>query len=796
MNGWTLVYEGFDPAEESLRETLFTLGNGYFATRGATEESHADDVHYPGTYLAGGYNRLETEIAGQRIENEDLVNWPNWLCLTFRTNGGEWLDLTKVQIREYRQELCLQTGIMFRHVRVRDRQKRETTFQVRRLVHMGDPNLAAIEQTITAENWSGSIEVRSSLDGRIKNTGVKRYAELRGDHLVPLQTQRVGNEAMLLGVRTKQSNIQMAQVARTRIFKEEICFGLERRTIHEACYVQQEFSFEVSERCPVRIEKIVTLKSSCGRGDTDCVDEVLQKIDQLENFNVLLRSHTKAWEQLWDRCDIKVLCDERTQLLIRFHIFHLLQTVSPHTINLDVGVPARGLHGEAYRGHIFWDELFIFPFLNFRIPEITRALLIYRYCRLSEARRAAYSSGYKGAMFPWQSGSDGREETQVVHLNPRSGRWNPDHTHLQRHVNAAIVFNIWQYYKATSDHEFIKSYGTEMVVEIARFLVSLTSYNSELERYEILGVMGPDEYHDAYPDTGEPGLRNNTYTNVMTAWVIWHTLRLLDCLPVNRRDEIRETMELSDHELAHWDAVSRRMRVVFHRDGVISQFEGYEQLKEFDWDRYRKKYGSIHRLDRLLEAEGDSPNRYKVSKQADVLMLFYLFSEDEVIELFSRLGYPFESKSIQKNIDYYLERTSDGSTLSSIVSSWLLSMSDLSQSWLLLGHALESDVSDVQGGTTPEGIHLGVMAGTLDVVQRCYTGLMVRDEVIWLNPVPPQSLQRLWVPIYYQQQWIHLEIRKNRFVVKLRKDARKIVKVGFKNQVYELDPGDSREFKL
>lgn len=177
-------------------------------------------------------------------------------------------------------------------------------------------------------------------------------------------------------------------------------------------------------------------------------------------------------------------------------------------------------------------------------------------------------------------------------------------------------------------------------------------------------------------------------------------------------------------------------------------------------------------------------------------MLFYLFSEDEVIELFSRLGYPFESKSIQKNVDYYLERTSDGSTLSSIIRSWLLSMSDLSQSWLLLGHALESDVSDVQGGTTPEGIHLGVMAGTLDVVQRCYTGLMVRDEVIWLNPVLPQSLQRLRVPIYYQQQWIHLEIQKNRFVVKLGKDAQNIVKVGFKHQVYELDPGDSREFQL
>ena len=219
-------------------------------------------------------------------------------------------------------------------------------------------------------------------------------------------------------------------------------------------------------------------------------------------------------------------------------------------------------------------------------------------------------------------------------------------------------------------------------------------------------------------------------------------------------------------------------------------------LQEFDWDRYRKKYGRIQRLDRLLEAEDDSPNRYKVSKQADVLMLFYLFSAEGLAQLFSRLGYPFEHKTIPKNIAYYLRRTSDGSTLSSVVRTWLLSRSDRELSWVLLGRALESDVADVQGGTTPEGIHLGAMAGTVDIVQRGYTGIETRDEVLWLNPSLPDPLRCLQIRIRYRGQWLRLEVESDRLVVEFERGVAPIAKVGFKGQIYEFSTGESREFQL
>ena len=165
------------------------------------------------------------------------------------------------------------------------------------------------------------------------------------------------------------------------------------------------------------------------------------------------------------------------------------------------------------------------------------------------------------------------------------------------------------------------------------------------------------------------------------------------------------------------------MRVVFHADGVLTQFEGYEDLREFDWEGYRDKYGDIQRLDRVLEAEGDSTDRYKVSKQADVLMLLFLLSRHELRELLAGLGYEVSDEQLARTVSYYLDRTSHGSTLSSVVSAWVLARYRTEEAWRFLQRALDSDVADVQSGTTADGIHLGAMAGTVDLVLRCLTGL-------------------------------------------------------------------------
>jgi trehalose/maltose hydrolase-like predicted phosphorylase len=496
---------------------------------------------------------------------------------------------------------------------------------------------------------------------------------------------------------------------------------------------------------------------------------------------------------LWERLSIEF--DDFTDELriLRLHLLHLLQTVSPNTGDLDVGVPARGLHGEAYRGHIFWDELFIFPVLNLRMPAITRSLLAYRYRRLPEARQAATEAGYLGAMFPWQSGTDGREESQRLHLNPRSGRWNPDSSAHAHHIGIAVAYNAWQFYQVTGDLAYLIDYGAEMLAEIARFWVSRASYDQERGRYGIRGVIGPDEFHSGYPGAPHDGVDNNAYTNVMAVWVIMRAVDALNLLPLPNRLDLLETLGLHDAELAHWDEVSRRMFVPFH-DGVISQFEGYEVLAELDWDRYRRQYGNIQRLDRILEAESDDVNSYKASKQADALMLLYLMSSDELRELLERLGYRFTPDQIPLTVDYYLARTSNGSTLSGVVHTWVLARANRDRALEIFRQVLKSDVSDIQGGTTSEGIHLAAMAGSVDLMQRCFSGIETRGDRIILSPHWPETLGVLAFPILYRGLHLHLRISGKGAIISVDPRDARGVEVECRGRVVQLMPGTTVRF--
>ena len=796
MNSWVLAYDSFDPPGESLREALCTLGNGYLATRGAAPESWADDVHYPGTYLAGGYNRLKTELGGRTIENEDLVNMPNWLLLRFRPEQGDWFNLLSVEILSYRQELDMKQGLLSRHVCFSDKEKRITTVSFRRLTHMSSMHLAAQELTITPENWSGRMQIHSALDGTVINAGVDRYRQLNSKHLKPLRTESFEGNIISLLMQTSQSGIRVAEAARTVVELDGKQLEADGTLLEEPGYIAQEFFVEAAQGRPVRIEKVVTIFSSRDFAVSEPLQDAVETLGQSGGFDELLRGHALEWAHQWARCDMQVPGNERTQMILRLHIFHLLQTVSRNSIGLDTGVPARGWHGEAYRGHIFWDELFIFPFLNLRMPMLTRSLLLYRYRRLDRARLAARQEGLKGALFPWQSGSNGREEAQQFHLNPKSGRWVPDNSHLQRHVNAVIAYNVWQYYEVTGDMEFMATYGLEMILEIARLLAAITSYNSDLDRYEILGIMGPDEYHDRYPDADKPGLDNNAYTNVMTVWVLSTAIKALEMLPPGRRSDLRESIALDAAEIEFWHKITRKMRVVFHDNGIISQFEGYDRLQEFDWEGYRAKYGDIQRLDRILEAEGDSSNRYKASKQADVLMLFYLFSTEELNELFTGMGYEFDPQILPENIAYYEKRSSHGSTLSHIVHSWVLARSDRQRSWATFCKALESDLLDIQGGTTHEGIHLGAMAGSVDIIQRCYTGMEFKKDLICFNPRIPAGLNELTMRIKYRGNLFEAVTTRETMTISSVKSELQTVQVGFCGEVRRLGPGESIVFNV
>ncbi|MFF2848837.1 glycoside hydrolase family 65 protein [Streptomyces sp. NPDC058001] len=791
MSEWTWEWTGYDPAAERLRESLCTLGNGYFATRGAVPECRAGLVHYPGTYVAGCYNRLESTVAGRQVVNEDLVNLPNWLLLRFRLRRaggawGPWLSPHTHALLDHRHTLDLRRATLTRTFRHRDDATGVLGVEQTRLVHMGDPHLAALRTVFTAEDWSGEIEIESGLDGEVINGNVHRYRTLSRRHVARVRTGAYEPRTVWLTCRTSASDIAVALAARTTVAADrDPISSVLRPARHRAVH---SLVLPLSPGRTVTVEKTVALHTSRDTAISDPLGAAIDRVSAAPDFAALLDSHAAAWERLWQRAEIRV--PGEAGRILRFHLFHVLQTLSPHTADLDVGVPARGLHGEAYRGHVFWDELFVLPYLNLRFPEVSRALLNYRYRRLPRACGAATAAGRAGAMYPWQSGSDGREETQEWHLNPDSGRWLPDHSRLQHHVGSAIAYNVWQYCEASGDTEYLHTKGAEMLLQIARFWADIAVFDPGIDRYRIRGVVGPDEYHDRYPDSVLPGLDDNAYTNVTAAWVLTRALDLVRRLPAWRRDELFQRIGLDADELPKWEEISRRLRVPFH-EGMISQFEGYEDLTELDWDAYRARYGTIRRLDRILEAEGDTVNRYKASKQADVLMLGYLFSRTELRRLFLRLGYDLDDDIWHRTVDYYLRRTSHGSTLSGLVHGLVLARARRADAWQYVREALEGDIADVQGGTTGEGIHLGAMAGTLDLVQRGLTGLETREDALWLDPVPLPALSEYGFALHYRGHWgIGVRRRSGQVEIAVPESVESPIRVVLADRAVTIPPGE------
>ncbi len=773
MSTWTLAYDAFSPEEEGLREALTSTGNGYFCTRGAcewaptvTERLPDPGPYYPGTYMHGGFNRVTTMVAGRPVINEDFVNLPNWLPLQLSIEGGPPFDLATVEILSYQHTFDTRSCTVSRIIRFRDQGGRETTLASRRFVSMACPHEAALEWTITPETWSGNIQVTTALDGRTHNWGTPRYRDLESRHLRPLSTSLMESDGISLLVETTQSRIAVAMAARTLAYQgEDLLTPAGNIVLQSDGYVERRLSFPVVQGKPLRIEKLVAFYSSRDNAISEPLVNAETTARRLTTFAEAYEPHVKAWNHLWDACDIEIPQDDEVQRIVRLHINHVLQCCSPNTADLDAGVPARGLNGESYRGHIFWDELYIFPYLTSRLPDVTKGLLMYRYRRLDEARALAKAAGYRGAMFPWQSGSDGSEETQVVHLNPKSGSWDPDLSQNQRHVSAAIFFNVWQYYRMTGDDAFLARYGAEIMLEIARFWASIAHYNTERGRYEIHGVMGPDEFHEQVYGNDAHGVPNNAYTNVMVAWISETACRILDIMPSAERVALADRLNLNDDEIRLWQDMGDKMFIPTHADGLISQFEGYEELDELDWTAYRAKYDNIHRMDRILKAEGETPDRYKVAKQADTLMLWYLFPEPELRALLERLGYAYGDNTALAHTNYYYERCSHGSTLSLIVHADIERALDPAASWDMFLSALGSDVHDIQGGTTREGIHMGVMAGTLDLIQRGYMGLSFVDGTIHLNPKLPEPLDGLTFRLRYNGEPILISQTGNRLTV-------------------------------
>lgn len=727
-----LVFDRYDPADERRRESLFGLGNGVLFVRACPPEAEIGDAqHYPGTYRAGCYNRRSLKLDGQQLGHDSLVNLPNWLPLSFRVRGKEnWFSPCHCDILAYTHTLDMARGITERCMLVRGATGWRIRMREQRLVSMTRPMITALRLELTPENWSGRIELRTALDGEVVNGNTE--PSLSGyRHLDVIALGNEG-ETLTLEARTRQSGVGVALAARTH-FDAPVLYTVTRKNVSIAA----EFACDATAGRPLAVEKVAAIVTARDPVTGEPAESARTALADAPEFAALREEHATAWRRIWDRVGIEAENPEVASGCA-FHIFHLLQTISPHSTQIDVGLPPRGWQ-EAYHGQIFWDEIFSFAFLNHRFPEIARSLLLYRYRRLPQARRAARKAGHAGAMFPWRSATTGEEETPCFQFNPLSRHWIRDDTRLQRHIGAAIAHNVWHYWLSTGDDSFLAEYGAELLVEIARFWASIAVHEPRDDRFDIRSVIGPDEYHNAYPGADASGLDNNAYTNVMAATSLLRACTALDRLSPRRRRELAHALAIGDEECTRWRHIASRLRLCFFDDGVISQFQGYDQLRRINAHSFSEQHPG-GRIDWVLEARGDTVDAYQVSKQPDVLMLLYLFPPDELIALIHSMGYDIDHDRLRRTIACYLERITHESSLSQVVCAGALAPFDREASWRFFQHALCIDFDVDNSLSAGEGLHLGAMAGTLDVLQRHFLGLRVNEDGIHLLPDPPPAL--------------------------------------------------------
>ena len=796
-NPWHLVYEGVDAGHEGHREALTTLGNGYMGVRGAAPEG--GPFSYAGMYLAGIYNRVRAEAAGETLLEEHMVNAPDCLPLDLRLAGRPWWSEGGMTVIRERRVLDLRRAVLERRLLLEGADRRRLEVVQTRFASMAEPHLLVLGTVVTPLGWSGSLEVRCGINAGVRNANLPERAHGSDVHLAdrtaPHRTEAEAptDPTSVVEVETTQSLIRMAAAFRTYVSGESAGGEPGRR----GSFHFRDLLLSLEAGTPVRITKTVAVVTSRDRAISSPESEARAVLERTGgDFDSLLAVHQEAWRRELRPFIVEIEAPVQVRLVLNLHIFHLLQTLTHHTAELDAGVTARGLHGEGYRGHVFWDELFVLPVLTSRSPDVVRSLIDYRWRRLPAARHAAAVEGLAGAKFPWQSGSDGTEETPKWLYNDRSGRWVRDFSHLQVHSGLAVAFNAWQYFQATGNKIWLLQRGAELVIEVARFFRSLADYDQRAGRYHLRGVVGPDEYHTGYPGRDAPGLDDNAYTNAMAAWVCSQAAGIMSFLHGSERAGLMERLGVTDEETAGWAHMGTAMYVPFHSDGIISQFEGYGELKELDWEHYRDRYGDIERLDLILEAEGDATNCYKLAKQADVLMLPYLLGHRGLVALLQRLHYGFTQKHLNRTIEYYLARTAHGSTLSRVAHASVLAGLDADRAWDSFREALDADLDDTQHGTTRAGIHLGAMAGSIDVVQRSFAGLRFSGDTIVFAPNLPTGLSAVAFEVLYRGHRLRIHLKDGHMSIASAPGDAGPIKVHVSGSDVLLPPGRTRTFPL
>ncbi|MEW6676224.1 MAG: glycosyl hydrolase family 65 protein [Nitrospirota bacterium] len=462
-----------------------------------------------------------------------------------------------------------------------------------------------------------------------------------------------------------------------------------------------------------------------------------------KDFSVLIKDHIKMWDRFWRKTDILINGEGDIQQNLRFNIYHMLIAG-----NYDDGfssIGARALSGEGYRGHVFWDaEIFLMPFYLLNLPEVAKNFLLYRYKRLDKARELVRMEGYRGAKFPWESASSGGEETPS-YAKGLDGKVTTVLPHkMEHHITADVAYAVYRYYITTGDRGFMERYGYEMLFETARFWASRVKYNKRKDRYEIKGVIGPDEFHT--------GVNNNAFTNMMARWNLLIANKLFNEIKKTPSlyKRLKVALNISDAEAEDWKIIGSKLWVNIRRDKVIEQFDGYFKLKNVNL-KETDEHG-IYLLPSDLKVK--DIEKTQLIKQADVLMLFFLLDDE----------FDLETKKV--NFGFYLERTLHKSSLSPSIHSLVASkIGAFKRAYDFFDLSLRTDINNIYGNTDT-GIHAASLGGTWQAVVFGFGGIKMNEDGLSINPRVPSRWKKMSLSLLWRQNLIKLEI--GHFTLKIR----------------------------
>lgn len=727
---WIMADTDFSADQLGKSEAVMVLGNGYLGLRSANEEPYLGEKR--NLFVNGTFNQADPN------EVTELPNAADMTRLDIRIDG-ERFSLEFGETEEYSKQLNVKEAELVRSFMWTSPNGKNLQFRFSRFVSLRNLHLIGMKMEITNLGKAVSLSIDSGINAQMTNSGVQHFLEGQ---------QRIVDERLIqLTQATSESGIDFVHtcVHKWKLNHEAIAHKAERYM--ERRRVWLSFELELGQGDTFEMEKLATVHTS---RDKEIESEnyelhtlqmkALSEMAKLEQrgYDSLMADHRRAWqEKVWEVCNIEIdSAHAGDQVALRSAIYHLTVMAPAHDDRMGIG--AKALSGEGYKGHSFWDtEIFVLPVFIFAKPELAKSLLLYRYQGLPGARKKAAENGFAGAMYPWEAAwpTDG-EVTPVwggidIVTGEQTKIWSG---FIEQHISADIAFAVEQYVNATGDQEFLKRCGYEMVFETARFWASRLEWNENRGKYELTDVIGPDEYKEH--------VDNNAFTNWMAYFNLKLALRYAENLQKEDGTLLGRLSKESD--VADWREKADKLYLPEPResDNVLPQDDTYLGLPEIDLGKY-KNQTNVRTIYRDYNPEGI--NSIQVTKQADVILLFYLMEQT-----FLKDDPRFSTEAKRAAFDYYEQRTLHDSSLS--LSTHVIAANDIGEREL--AYSLFREACDVDMGpnmhSSDAGIHAAAMGGIWKAAVFGFAGVRQRDGTLSVNPGLPKEWKRMKFTVYWK----------------------------------------------